>query len=156
MDKTLEKDRINEMIVAIMKVARGDYSIRIELSGKNDDIDSLAMGLNMMIDDIRVSIEEVEKAHEERIKAKIAADKARLEESEKARKIIEEKAKKLEDSRSATIYMMKDLKRTSFDLEKKIRDLERFQKVTMDREKRVLELKKEIKELKKQLESKKE
>ena len=43
----------------------------------------------------------------------------------------------------------------SKELERKIRDLERFQKVTMDREKRVLELKEEIKELKKQLESEK-
>jgi len=52
----LEKDRINELIEAVMKVAMGDYSAQIELSGKNDELDSLAMGLNMMIDNIRNEI----------------------------------------------------------------------------------------------------
>jgi len=53
MGKISEKDRINEIIESIMKVARGDYSVQVELSGKNDDLDSLAMGLNMMIDDLK-------------------------------------------------------------------------------------------------------
>jgi len=39
MDKTSEKERMNEMIEAVMKVARGDYSVQVELSGKNDDLD---------------------------------------------------------------------------------------------------------------------
>lgn len=59
MDETLEKDRISEIIEATMKVARGDYSVQIGISGKNDDLDSLAMGLNMMIDDIRTGEEEM-------------------------------------------------------------------------------------------------
>ena len=42
--------RVTEMTDAIQKVARGDYSVQIELSGRNDDLDSLALGLNMMID----------------------------------------------------------------------------------------------------------
>jgi len=53
MDKTSEKERINEMIDATMKVSRGDYYIQVGLSDKMDEIDSLAMGLNMMIDDIK-------------------------------------------------------------------------------------------------------
>lgn len=65
MDKTSEKERISEIIETIMKVARGDYSVQVELSGKNDEIDSLAMGLNMMIDDIRNSVEELHQANEE-------------------------------------------------------------------------------------------
>jgi len=55
MDKTLRKDRIDKMIDTVMSVARGDYSIQVELSGENDELDSLAIGLNMMIDDIRTS-----------------------------------------------------------------------------------------------------
>jgi len=62
-DKTLE-GRINEIIESIMKVARGDYSVQVELSGKNDEIDSLAMGLNMMIDDVGNGIEELRRANE--------------------------------------------------------------------------------------------
>ncbi len=64
MDETLEKDRISEIIETIMKVARGDYSTHVELSGKNDDLDSLATGLNMMIDDIRTSEEVLQKSEE--------------------------------------------------------------------------------------------
>jgi hypothetical protein len=55
MDKTSEEERVNEMIEATMKVARGDYSVQVRLSGRDDDLDSLAMGLNMMIDDLRAN-----------------------------------------------------------------------------------------------------
>lgn len=58
-NKKLKKDRINDIIEAIMKVGRGDFSVQVELSGKNDDIDSLSMGLNMMIDDIRETHEKL-------------------------------------------------------------------------------------------------
>jgi len=55
MDKASEEERVNEMIEATMKVARGDYSVQVRLSGRDDDLDSLAMGLNMMIDDLRAN-----------------------------------------------------------------------------------------------------
>ena len=60
MDKTSEKERMGEIIEAVMKVARGDYSVQVELSGENDEFDSLAMGLNIMIDDIRTSMEHLD------------------------------------------------------------------------------------------------
>jgi len=63
-DKTAE-EVINEMIEAVMKVARGDYSVQVEFSGKNDDLDSLAMGLNMMTDDIRTSMEDLDRQRKE-------------------------------------------------------------------------------------------
>ena len=62
MDKTSEKERINELVEAIMKVSRGDYSVQVELSGKNDELDSLAVGLNMMIDDLKAGTVELEYA----------------------------------------------------------------------------------------------
>jgi PAS domain S-box-containing protein len=58
-NEKLKKDRINDIIEAIVKVGQGDFSVQVELSGKNDDIDSLAMGLNMMIDDIRETHEKL-------------------------------------------------------------------------------------------------
>ncbi len=64
MDKTSEKDRINEMIDAVMKVARGDFSVQIERSGRNDDLDSLAVGINMMINDIEGDITERKETEE--------------------------------------------------------------------------------------------
>jgi len=75
MDKTSEKGRMNEMNEAIMKVARGDYSVQFELLGENDEIDSLAMGLNMMIDDVRKVEESLRESEERfRIASQIASD----------------------------------------------------------------------------------
>ena len=63
-------DRIGEMIDAIMKVARGDYSVQVELLGRDDHLDSLGMGLNMMIDDVRDSFDQRRRIeHELRIKS---------------------------------------------------------------------------------------
>lgn len=47
-----DKERIERMIEAMMELARGNYSVQVEMSGENDDLDALAMGLNMMIDDL--------------------------------------------------------------------------------------------------------
>jgi uncharacterized protein (DUF3084 family) len=44
-----------------------------------------------------------------------------------------------------------DIKRARQELELKIRDLERFQKVTMGRESRIIELKEEVRRLKAEL-----
>ena len=66
MDKTPEIDRINEMVDVIMRVARGDYSVLVKPSSDgNDKLDSLAIGINMMIEDIQDSNKEVDaKIHE--------------------------------------------------------------------------------------------
>ena len=55
---------ISEMVDVIMEVARGNYSAQVGLSDKNDEFDSLAMGVNMMIDDIRNVITERKQAEE--------------------------------------------------------------------------------------------
>lgn len=144
-------ERLKSVYSIFERVATGDFSVGIEVPEKEDEFTELLVGSKFMLEDLQ----ELMRAREE-ASAAVAADKARLEQSEKARRFIEEKAKKLEDSRSAIIYMMRDLKRATTELEKKIRDLETFQRITMDREKRIIELKKDIKELKKQLESKKE
>ena len=47
------KRRIELFNEAIMRVARGDYSVQLELSDEYNDLDALAMGLNMMIDELR-------------------------------------------------------------------------------------------------------
>ncbi|MBN2380672.1 ATP-binding protein [candidate division WOR-3 bacterium] len=58
-----EKERISEMIDTIRKLAQGDYSAQVKLTGKNDELDALGMGLNMMIDDIRCNTKELNEAH---------------------------------------------------------------------------------------------
>lgn len=47
-----------------------------------------------------------------------------------------------------------EIRKARRELEEKVRDLEKFNKITMDREKRVIELKDEVKRLKKELEKK--
>ena len=96
MDKTSEEDRINEMIAKIMQVARGDYSVQVELLGENDEIDSLAVGINMMIEDIRERVKEVGKNQE----------------------LLKEKIKDLEKSDLAALNIMEDLHETTEELEK--------------------------------------
>jgi signal transduction histidine kinase len=96
MNKTSEKDRINEMIDVIMQVARQEYSVTIKLSDENDDLDSLAMGINMMIDDIHGQINEVEKNKDK----------------------LDEKIKDLENNERAALNIMEDLHETTQELEK--------------------------------------
>jgi len=60
---------VNKILDAVQRVVRGDYSAQVELSGKDDKMDSLAMGLNMMIDDINDSIEKSKKSKMELEKA---------------------------------------------------------------------------------------
>jgi len=62
MDKKLDQHRIKEMLEAVIKVARGDFSAQLELSDKNDDLDSLAMAINMMIDDLKTNTIELKYA----------------------------------------------------------------------------------------------
>ena len=64
MVEKLDVNRINEFIDIIMKVARGDYSVQIELSENMDHLDALAIGINMMVDDIKNS-KEVEYENEQ-------------------------------------------------------------------------------------------
>ncbi len=47
------QDRISEFLDVIIKVAQGDYSVQVSLTGENDDFDAIAMGINMMVDDIK-------------------------------------------------------------------------------------------------------
>ena len=56
-----EKTHIYEIIDVILQVAKGDYNVQVQLHNKNDDLDALAMGINLMIDDIREGIKTVEK-----------------------------------------------------------------------------------------------
>lgn len=60
-----ENKRINEILDIVQKAARGNLSAQAEISDKNDEYDSLAMGINMMIDDIRTSIEKKQAMVEE-------------------------------------------------------------------------------------------
>ncbi len=81
---SLNNERIQQFIDAIMRVGKGDYTIQLPLSDENNMLDSLAMGLNMMIDDIRCK-EEINHQNEEirNINAELQIAKERAEESDR-------------------------------------------------------------------------
>jgi two-component system sensor histidine kinase/response regulator len=60
----MKKSRTSKMIDVIKKVAEGDYSNHVEITEKKDELDSLARGINIMIDNIRRSVEEIERERE--------------------------------------------------------------------------------------------
>lgn len=128
MDTSPEKDRIKEMIETIMKVARGDYSVQIKVSEKNDDLDSLAMGLNMMIDDIG-----------EILRLQQAAEKSKITALEQARaeleKKVTERTAELKNTYLASLNIMEDMDRRGKELEKAYNELKSTQEQLIQAEK---------------------
>ncbi|MDD2891318.1 MAG: histidine kinase dimerization/phospho-acceptor domain-containing protein, partial [bacterium] len=53
--------RTNKMIEIVMNVAKGIYSEQVQLSDKNDELDALGIGINMMIDDVKKNVERIKK-----------------------------------------------------------------------------------------------
>jgi len=62
--ENMEKARIDRLIDTIIRLAQGDYTISCEISENNDEIDALAMGINMLIDDIKMSNEALQESEE--------------------------------------------------------------------------------------------
>lgn len=54
-----------QILDVIQKVASGDFSAQVEISDKKDEFDSVAMGINMMIDDLKCNFEKEKAAAEE-------------------------------------------------------------------------------------------
>jgi HAMP domain-containing protein len=123
---------------------KGNLSFRLVPKSK-DEIGDLAEGFNQMAEKFEESCrgleEKVKKATEELEEAKTALEikvAARTKELRDLAESLEEKVKE----------------RTK-ELEKKILELEKFQRLAVGRELRIIELKKEIERLKKELENKK-
>jgi signal transduction histidine kinase/ActR/RegA family two-component response regulator len=93
MKKKPDKVRINEMLEAILKVAQGDFSVQLQISERNDLLDSLAMGFNMMIDDVRESVE-------------IALQNERISHMNTELKLAKEKAERSDRLKSAFLANM--------------------------------------------------
>jgi len=84
MKEKINKKRIDEFIDAIMKVARGDYSVQVELSSEYNYLDALAMGINMMVDGLRFG-KNIEKENEEikQLNAQLQKAKKKAEENDR-------------------------------------------------------------------------
>ena len=59
-----KKERIRTMTDAVLRAATGDYSLRLELTDKNDEIDALADALNKMMNTIGCDFTKPKQAEE--------------------------------------------------------------------------------------------
>ena len=47
-------DYIDEIIKVIQKIASGDFSVRVNIEGNDENLDSIANGVNMLAEEIQV------------------------------------------------------------------------------------------------------
>lgn len=79
-----DNERISEFIETIMQVAKGDYSVQLRVSEENNMLDALAMGINIMIDEIKLSVDiELQNERYRKINAELESAKEKAEESDR-------------------------------------------------------------------------
>lgn len=64
MSEGIDKQQIRELLTTIARVSRGDYDARMITSGKHTEFDTVAAGLNMMINEIRSRQQDLEEQKE--------------------------------------------------------------------------------------------
>ena len=57
--------RINEILDVLQKAASGNMNVSAPISEKTDELDALAAGINMMIEEVRERTKELEQKNEE-------------------------------------------------------------------------------------------
>jgi signal transduction histidine kinase/ActR/RegA family two-component response regulator len=53
MGDEIRNSRIDEIIDVVMKVARGNFDVQLVISEEKNSLDALAIGINMMVDDLK-------------------------------------------------------------------------------------------------------
>ncbi|NQU51610.1 MAG: HAMP domain-containing histidine kinase [Bacteroidetes bacterium] len=67
--------QLNTIIETILKVAEGNYFVQLELTEENNELDAIAIGINMMIDNIRENNNKINSLNEELLKLNAQKDK---------------------------------------------------------------------------------
>jgi len=75
MDNRLHKQQIDKIIEGLLELAKGDYSVQIELSEENNDLDAIAVGINMVVDSIASNHVQIELLNNELLKSNDQKDK---------------------------------------------------------------------------------
>ena len=63
-DSMKESKRMNELLEVIQKIAAGDLTVNVSLSENQDEIDALATGINLMIEEIKIKEDDLKESKE--------------------------------------------------------------------------------------------
>ena len=143
--ETSNKTRLANLLNVIQNIASGDFSIRAQKE-KDDVIGMLAVGINMMIDDLEELIE-----NEKELTA--SAEGSAEAEKEKASELlaVNQQLRASEQQLKAANQQLKAkeqaLQSSDEELHNKITDLERFNRLMVGRELQMVELKREVNSL---------
>jgi signal transduction histidine kinase len=109
--KEYVKKRLAKISEIFPELASGtppdELPLKVGIPDEEDEFTELVVGLRFLLEDLAEYTKEREKA---------VIEKTMLEEAEKRRKALEERAERLERSRSAMIYLLKDLSRAHQEL----------------------------------------
>ncbi|MEZ5070553.1 MAG: histidine kinase dimerization/phospho-acceptor domain-containing protein [Bacteroidales bacterium] len=84
MDGEEAQDRIENLLEVMGQVIQGDYTAQARMSGTNDEFDALAMGLNMMIDELQENLDLQEQNERIReLNSEVVEAKNRAQESDR-------------------------------------------------------------------------
>jgi len=157
LSKILIFDPLNELKKAMELVGRGDFKVRLKRKRK-DEMEEIFAGFNKMVellDENYQRLKEAQKELEEKVKE-------RTRELEEAKMSLEIRvAAKTRDLRELTQNLekivqerTKELEQSKKELEAKVKELEKFQKLVEGRELKMMEMKKTIQELEEKLKQK--
>lgn len=136
--------RLGTLVPVLQKAAMGDFSENIEIPEKEDECTELLVALNLMIDDLRETVGK----NVELVKA-LEKEKAGLEEKVKERtNDIDAANQQLRAANQQMNAANQQLSAAQKNLQDKLLELERFNKVAVGRELKMVELKEEIARLK--------
>ena len=110
MREGIGKHQIRELLTAIAQVSRGNYDTRMTTSGKHTEIDSVASGLNMMINEIRSRQNDLEEQ-----KAKIHSLNESLIKEIRERTEVESLYRTLTENSTTGIYIVQNGKFVFFN-----------------------------------------
>ena len=110
MSEGINKHQIRELLTTIAQVSRGNYDARMITSGKHTEFDSVAAGLNMMINEIRSRQEDLKEQKE-----KIDALNESLMKEIRERTEVESLYKTLTENSTTGVYIVQNGKFVFFN-----------------------------------------
>ncbi len=130
----------------LKKILAGNLDFKIKIKDR-DEIGEITHFLNKIIENLK----------EAQLKLKIREEEVKEKTLELSKKIrdIEFSRGAIEESRLATLNILEDVEEARLDLQERLDELEKFNKLAVGRELRMVELKEEIKKLQDELDKQK-